>query len=179
MSFGSKYHPLFEYLQQLDSPATTLTFSEIEGILGRGLPKSARRLRGWWSNRDQGAVQATAWMKAGYHVYELDIENEKVTFRKPTAIYRVERDGDTVMWDGDLIRTLRYHMGSSQSELAEELGVRQQTISEWETGMYRPKRAMSKYLMIIAERAGFTYDIDETVQTHDASDSDDSQSSHF
>jgi DNA-binding transcriptional regulator YiaG len=41
--------------------------------------------------------------------------------------------------------------------MAEELGVRQQTISEWETGMYRPRRAMSKYLTIIAERVGFTY----------------------
>lgn len=161
MNNGSKYQPLFDYLRQLDSPETTLTFSEIESILGRDLPKSARQQRGWWSNRDRGAVQASAWMKAGYHVFDLDVEQEKVTFRKPTAIYRVEWDGDTVMWDGDLIRTLRYHMGSSQSELAKELGVRQQTISEWETGMYRPKRAMSKYLMIIAERAGFSYDNDQ------------------
>ena len=61
------------------------------------------------------------------------------------------------MWDSDLIRTLRNHMGLSQTAMAEEIGVRQQTISEWETGMYRPKRAMSKYLMVIAERAGFTY----------------------
>ena len=158
MSFGSKYHRLYEYLRQLGLPETTLTFSEIEAIVEVELPKSARRLRGWWSNRDKGAVQATAWMNAGYHVFDLDLQAERVTFRKPTAIYHVDWDGDTVMWDADLIRTLRYHKGTSQAELAEELGVRQQTISEWETGMYRPKRAMSKYLMIIAERAGFTYD---------------------
>ncbi len=48
-------------------------------------------------------------------------------------------------------------MGLSQAELAAELGVRQQTISEWETGMYQPKRAMSKLLTLVAERAGFTY----------------------
>jgi len=52
---------------------------------------------------------------------------------------------------------LRRHMGLSQAELAAELGVRQQTISEWETGMYQPKRAMSKLLTLVAERAGFTY----------------------
>jgi len=48
-------------------------------------------------------------------------------------------------------------MGLSQRDLAEELGVRQQTISEWETGMYQPRRAMSKYLTLIAERVGFVY----------------------
>jgi DNA-binding transcriptional regulator YiaG len=48
-------------------------------------------------------------------------------------------------------------MEFSQAELAEELGVRQQTISEWETGMYQPKRAMSKLLTMVAEQAGFRY----------------------
>lgn len=158
MNAGSKYHPLFVYLQQLDASETTLTFEEIEALIGKPLPKSARRSRSWWSNRGDGAVQAIAWMGAGYHAYAVDIETGTVHFRKPTAIYHVEWDGDTVMWDADLIRTLRYHMGTSQSDLAETMGVRQQTISEWETGMYRPKRAMSKYLMILAERAGFSYE---------------------
>jgi len=62
-----------------------------------------------------------------------------------------------VEWTAEDIRRLREHMGLTQRGLAEELGVRQQTISEWETGMYRPRRAMSKYLAIIAERVGFAY----------------------
>ena len=157
MNAGSKYHPLFIHLKQLGADETTLGFAEIEAMLGKSLPKSARQSRSWWSNRGQGAVQAGAWMGAGYHAYDVNIEAETVRFRRPDAIYQVEWDGDTVMWDGDLIRTLRHHMGTSQTELAEQMGVRQQTISEWETGMYRPKRAMSKYLMIVAERAGFTY----------------------
>lgn len=157
MNAGSKYHPLFAYLQRLDADQTTLTFAEIEALLGKPLPKSARKSRSWWSNRGDGAVQANAWMGAGYHAYNVDVEKGSVQFRKPDVVYQVEWDGDTVMWDADLIRTLRYHIGSSQSEMAEAIGVRQQTISEWETGMYRPKRAMSKYLMIVAERAGFTY----------------------
>ena len=41
--------------------------------------------------------------------------------------------------------------------MAEELGTRQQTISEWETGQYRPRGASARLLTIIAERAGFVY----------------------
>jgi DNA-binding transcriptional regulator YiaG len=52
-------------------------------------------------------------------------------------------------------------MDLSQAELAERLGVRQQTISEWETGVYQPKRAMSRLLTLVAERAGFPYRTEE------------------
>jgi DNA-binding transcriptional regulator YiaG len=72
--------------------------------------------------------------------------------RTPRYTPRVE-----ATWTAEEIKSLRVHMGLSQRDMAEELGVRQQTISEWETGMYRPRRAMSKYLTIIAERVGFTY----------------------
>ena len=49
-------------------------------------------------------------------------------------------------------------MGLTQSALADELGVRQQTISEWETGAYRPRGASERLLTIVAERAGFAWD---------------------
>jgi len=42
--------------------------------------------------------------------------------------------------------------------MAEKLGTRQQTISEWETGMYQPRGASSTLLSIIAERAKFKYE---------------------
>lgn len=45
----------------------------------------------------------------------------------------------------------------TQQEMAEELGTRQQTISEWETGMYSPRGTSSTVLSIIAERSGFKY----------------------
>lgn len=62
-------------------------------------------------------------------------------------------------WDGVGIRALRRHLGLTQQGLADELGARQQTISEWETGMYRPRGASSRLLTIIAERAGFEYEV--------------------
>lgn len=61
-------------------------------------------------------------------------------------------------WDASAVRALREHLGLSQDGLAEELGTRQQTVSEWETGRYRPRGASATLLGIVAERAGFAYD---------------------
>jgi DNA-binding transcriptional regulator YiaG len=61
-------------------------------------------------------------------------------------------------WDGENIQALRRHLGLTQRELSEKLGTRQQTISEWETGMYRPRGASSTLLSIIAEQARFKYE---------------------
>ncbi len=63
-----------------------------------------------------------------------------------------------VDWDGSKVRALRRHLGLTQQELAQQLGTRQQTISEWETGMYRPRGASSTLLTIVAERASFEYE---------------------
>lgn len=157
MNEGNKYYALYRYLREQQQGEIRLTFDEIEQLLRAPLPASGRAQRAWWSNRRGGATQADAWMKAGYHVTELDLAAGSVTFRKPTLVYQVQRQGNIVLWNSELIKVLRRHMGLSQAELAAELGVRQQTISEWETGMYQPKRAMSKLLTLVAERAGFTY----------------------
>ena len=60
-------------------------------------------------------------------------------------------------WNSEHIQALRRHLGLTQQELADKLGTRQQTISEWEIGMYKPRGASSTLLSIIAERAKFDY----------------------
>lgn len=60
-------------------------------------------------------------------------------------------------WDAAGIRSLRERLGLTQAELAAELGVRQQTISEWETGRYVPRGAAARLLGIVAERAANPY----------------------
>lgn len=60
-------------------------------------------------------------------------------------------------WDAKRIRALREFMGMTQQQMADELEVRQQTISEWETGIHRPHRSTQKTLSMVAERAGFAY----------------------
>jgi DNA-binding transcriptional regulator YiaG len=65
-------------------------------------------------------------------------------------------------WDREQIQALRQHLGLTQREMAERLGTRQQTISEWETGMYEPRGASATLLSIIAEHSEFKYDTGST-----------------
>jgi DNA-binding transcriptional regulator YiaG len=65
-------------------------------------------------------------------------------------------------WDAGKVKALRNHLGMTQDELAQELGTRQQTISEWETGTYRPRGMSERLLGVVAERAGFDYEAGET-----------------
>ena len=123
--------------------------------MNEALPESARNKRAWWSNRTKGALQASAWMEAGYRVEDVDLDRQQVTFRKSTINYQVQRVGDTVLWNSQLIKALRLHMGLTQAEFAQRLGVRQATVSQWENSAYEPTLATSKYLTLIAEQARF------------------------
>jgi DNA-binding transcriptional regulator YiaG len=72
--------------------------------------------------------------------------------------YRPKQRGKKARaWDAGRVRALRERLGLTQQELAEELNVRQQTVSEWETGMYRPRGASEKLLSIVADRASAGY----------------------
>ena len=68
-----------------------------------------------------------------------------------------EKRTDGPRWDAYSIRELRRHLEMTQQEMSDELGVRQQTISDWECGYHQPRGGMSRLLSIIAERAGYEY----------------------
>jgi DNA-binding transcriptional regulator YiaG len=74
-------------------------------------------------------------------------KQQKPSFNRP----------ESIAWDGQQIRALREFMGLTQRQMADELAVRQQTISEWETGQHVPHRSTQKTLTMVAERAGFSY----------------------
>ncbi len=61
-------------------------------------------------------------------------------------------------WDSQHIQALRRHLGLTQRELSDRLGTRQQTISDWEIGMYKPRGTSATLLSIIAEQAKFDYE---------------------
>ena len=69
-----------------------------------------------------------------------------------TARGRQPRDDD---WNDDAVRALREHLRMSQRQFADEVNARQQTVSEWETGRYRPRGASARLLTLIAEEAGY------------------------
>ncbi len=52
---------------------------------------------------------------------------------------------------GQRVRRLRRRAGLSQAALARRLGVRQQTVSEWERGRYAPRGASLTVLRMFAE----------------------------
>ena len=95
----SIYSPLHERLANAGAVPVTLSFSEIEGILGRKLPPSARNeriKRQWWANTDTHA-QARAWLRAGRKA-RLDARNNRVTFELDPSgdqVFRIREEALT------------------------------------------------------------------------------------
>lgn len=79
-SDDSVYQPLREHLLFSGNDRVSMTFAEIEAVLGRTLPASARKRTAWWSNNAEGHVQALAWLNSSYRVADLDLARERVTF---------------------------------------------------------------------------------------------------
>ena len=60
-------------------------------------------------------------------------------------------------WTAQSIRAFRAYLGQSQAAFANELGIRQQTVSEWETGMYEPRGASITILNLLATSSSFNF----------------------
>jgi len=62
-----KYRALNKYLTERYADAVTLTFGQIEDVLGSALPAQARTQHDWWTTTVQGgeSLQSSAWMLAG------------------------------------------------------------------------------------------------------------------
>ena len=72
-------------------------------------------------------------------------------------VKKYQYDAGKSDWDAETILALRKHLELTQAEMAGKLGTRQQTISEWEKGMYQPRGASAKLLSLVAEVAKFKY----------------------
>ena len=78
-----KYEPLGEYLATIPASQAivTLTFNEIEKIIGAELPPSAAKHRAWWANQETGS-RAPHWQAAGFKVDKVDQQHKIVSFRR-------------------------------------------------------------------------------------------------
>lgn len=82
---AGKYEPLSEYLATLSGDEICFTFTEIEGILGTPLPRTAWQRSAWWANsRRADHPQSHAWMASGWTV-SADVNNESVTFYRQSV----------------------------------------------------------------------------------------------
>ncbi len=79
-----KYDVITHYLVTNGGTQITLTFTQFDEFLfpAKGLPKTARTTKDWWSNDyshpEKGAY---AWINANYEVIRVDLEKEFVVFR--------------------------------------------------------------------------------------------------
>ena len=66
--FTKKYRPLTDYLLKVNSNEITLTYSDIENIIGEKLPNSAYKYNAWWVNYDETHSHSAGWTNAGFEV---------------------------------------------------------------------------------------------------------------
>lgn len=85
------YDALAGFLAAQESGIVRLGFSEIEQIMGRKLPPSARRHQAWWSNTVNGHSHARAWLSAGWQTSLPKLEEERVTFEKMGTASQLSR----------------------------------------------------------------------------------------
>lgn len=82
----SSYAPLASHLAARRGSDWTVSFDDIERILGRPLPPSAYRHSAWWANQEgPGHSQTRGWREAGWRTTALDLARRKVTFERAAA----------------------------------------------------------------------------------------------
>ncbi len=78
------YAPLHAWLVAQPATVTNIrvTFEEVEAILGRSLPATARQKSQWWENNSTQHSHASAWLEAGFLTAQVNIPNETLIFRR-------------------------------------------------------------------------------------------------
>ncbi len=99
-----KYAPLAVHLRGSSQTTVSMTFDEIERVLGTELPPSAFKHRAWWSNNPTNSVITLAWLEAGYKTANVDMTGRTLEFKKfpLDAPLSGTRDGQKVQ-DGSRI----------------------------------------------------------------------------
>lgn len=78
----SKYAALETYLLESGQEVVSMTFGDVERVIGADLPPSAFKHRPWWSNNPSNSVITNSWLKAGYKTENVDMAGQKLIFVK-------------------------------------------------------------------------------------------------
>ena len=125
----TKYEPLAEFLGSHTGDSCTLALAEIERIIAKPLPRSARTHPAWWGN-DGTHSQARAWMEAGWRARPASPDLDSVIFeRKGNTHLRTTLsgpDGATAQvvvrgLDRAVVRTLKRRARDAGRSLEAEL----------------------------------------------------------
>ena len=78
---SKKYRRLTDLLTNANGKPVSVSFAEIEKIIGFSLPDSAREHRAFWANTTTHSI-ALSWLSVGYKTVDVNIEKEVVVFEK-------------------------------------------------------------------------------------------------
>ena len=97
MASRGKYRRLYSHLCTRATEEWQASFGEVEAIIGFELPPSARLHRPWWANQSMGNghSQALAWTMAGWETADVDMDAERLRFRRrkrPEAVRKLSLD---------------------------------------------------------------------------------------
>lgn len=76
-----KYDPLKGFLAEQGSQLVSVSFAELEGVLGMRLPNS-KRYPAWWSNNPSNNPMTKVWLEAGFQTEQVDTTAERLVFRR-------------------------------------------------------------------------------------------------
>jgi hypothetical protein len=78
----TKYRPLIDFLRSHRGEKLSVSFEELERVLGTKLPASAFKYPAWWSNNPSNNVMTKAWLDAGWVTSDVDLSGRRLVFRR-------------------------------------------------------------------------------------------------
>jgi hypothetical protein len=78
----SVYARLGDALRERREDMWKVGFDEVERLIGRKLPASARKYPAWWSNDPSNNSMTKVWLRAGWRSEQVDVQGETVVFRR-------------------------------------------------------------------------------------------------
>ena len=83
MPNAKDYAKIADFLENLDIEELTLTFKEIEDIIGDQLPDTAYTRNQWWENNEYRHSQAKhGWLAVDWNTFDISLKSKKASFRK-------------------------------------------------------------------------------------------------
>ena len=84
-----KYDPLMLFLDKSGKDEITLSYDEIEKIIGDELPLTARKNVNWWNNNDNSHSQSAAWSDVGYRTCKICLGKTITFIKKENVSYEI------------------------------------------------------------------------------------------
>ena len=81
-----KYQALGDYLAALQADEVTLTFPQMERIIGAPMPAAAHTRRFWLNNPRSPGHPSREWLRVGWRVAAAELRRDQVTFQRPRDI---------------------------------------------------------------------------------------------